>query len=665
MPFQKVSTKLSGGGAALKEEQIELQKKEHEPMSPMRTSNAQKPSPRSSNGKGPRPQQDMGNTNTGSNGWSSGTPPPTTPSGKGTATRRVVPRRLKAGQEAALPTKQTENEREEQQEQQARAAHKERPPEGLARKSAKEGNALNAPKEGKPARASGKSISALGYGPANAANEEHNMGMRPSRVVTRPNGPSIARKNNKFTVGGLEVEAWNEEHWRQLRGHHGVEDSFLENLAFDRELPKISKGAEPLFKSRDEEFIIKALNKEDHESLLQVTRDFVVRSLEGSLICPIYVHFRFAKTNSDTSSMTIDKERAQRLSEFIGWVAMRNLTPDVGTWKGRYDLKGCNDDKTLEHEGVLIKTVPRRFWHFWYGKSCWSEARWIYWHSKQDAKEFRLTLPEAYREEVVRLLEYDVQWLQDQGLMDYSLLVGIQRFRGAGHVDAEMSPTGSTASVTSRMSEISRAEGKPQGRNHIIYRDTILEKTIFIMISSREELERGVMDRILQAMEEEGLNPYEWEFEMEGVNKPVVSTRNFTGVLGSESENMGILSSVVSFQTLRPSPIATFPRKFRVNLLKRVRDRPMALVQICVIDFLQEWNWKKKCANWFKCLEANRATVPPGHYGDRFLSHFKECIRSDKALVPCDETDAPTSPPVVKPYDHRWHNPDYAGSYSI
>merc|ERR1719401_3187606 len=119
----------------------------------------------------------------------------------------------------------------------------------------------------------------------------------------------------------------------------------------------------------------------------------------------MYLHFRFAK---DKTNRHVEDNQYEHHLDHVAFLAMRNLTPNVGTWKARYDLKGCDDDKTLENEGCRIEAVHKRWWHFWYCRCCWSPARWIYWHSKQDAKHFRVALPEAQREEILELLDEDV-----------------------------------------------------------------------------------------------------------------------------------------------------------------------------------------------------------------------------------------------------------------
>lgn len=473
--------------------------------------------------------------------------------------------------------------------------------------------------------------------------------------VTRPEvHPLPKAAGKKIIVAGHEIEVWNDELFSRLREDHGVENNFLAGLRLGAQLPKISKGKEPLFRTDDEEFIIKAMNIADHESMLDLTNDYVTRCLEGSLLCPIYLHFRFAVrtgrrfSKRGPSKADLEAEEHSEHLEWIAFIAMRNLTPNVGTWRARYDLKGCDDDKTLENEGQRIKAIHRRFWHFWYARPLWSEERWVYWHSKQDAKQFRLPMPPRCQRELVATLERDTQWLISQGLMDYSLLVGIQRFREEPAFANEDLPMVRQRTLSSESSSV------PLGRPNWTWRETEVDIKMVITLQSREELERNAVKRITAEMEARGLNPKEWEYEMEGVDLPPPAS--YPGGDGTSSAGF---RRPITPRAVQLSPVATFPRQFEVRLLKKTRDRPVCMVSVCIIDFLQTWTRKKKLAAYAKCAEPNRATVPPEEYGTRFLEHFKRRIQADPALSTHGVSDGPSTRPVIKPYSHAWTDPGY------
>ena len=57
--------------------------------------------------------------------------------------------------------------------------------------------------------------------------------------------------------------------------------------------------------------------------------------------------------------------------------------------------------------------------------------------------------------------------------------------------------------------------------------------------------------------------------------------------------------------------------------------REAQYLSVGIIDFLQDWNIKKKIARKFKVLERNKATIPPPRYGARFASYFGDKFVAD------------------------------------
>lgn len=518
-----------------------------------------------------------------------------------------------------------------------------------------------------PAASKSSVVSRSSMGPS-ASLISHQVCQIPKNTSAKSDGrekkyssPKATLAPKDMTVAGRTIEVFNDHCFQDLRQQHDVPDNFLQDLRLSSQLPKISKGSEPIFRSDDEEFLVKAVNRQDHMAMLEICPDYVERCLQGSLLSPVYLHFRFTRDDQRKASKagrkdgkSVDEDGLLHHLDHVAFVAMRNLTPNVGTWKARYDLKGCDDDKTIENEGHRIKAAHRRWWNFWYPPVCWNQERWIYWHSKQDAKAFRLPLPEEYCKDVQKILAEDGKWLAERGLMDYSLLIGVQRFHAPGgdsHEEREHLAEDDNVSV-GRLSVLHAGplpSSTRMGRNHCIFRETEVEKVIFVTLHSRQELEGGAIKLIKQQMLEIGLDPRDWEYEMEGVNKPMVSA------MGSGHTTC----SAVNIPALTPSPKAEFPRNVRVRLLKKNRDRPLVLVSICIIDFLQTWTCAKRCAAWLKACECNKATVHPDVYAQRFIDHFQKTITVDRTLVPTEGDEGPTRPPVVMPFNHRWINPGY------
>merc|ERR1740121_3067742 len=155
------------------------------------------------------------------------------------------------------------------------------------------------------------------------------------------------------------------------------------------------------------------------------------------------------------------------------------------------------------------------------------------------------------------------------------------------------------------------------------------------MVQSREELERGAAARIHTAMRERGLDPREWEFQIQ-----------LEGVGGNTRCSMSRHQKSIT----RCLTAADFPRPMNVQLLKKTRDRPCTLFTISIIDFLQKWTCKKVAAQCLKACEQNKATIPADQYGRRFVDHFKKCFSVGAGVE--EELGCPETPPVVKPASH-------------
>merc|ERR1719265_2112597 len=232
------------------------------------------------------------------------------------------------------------------------------------------------------------------------------------------------------------------------------------------------------------EYIVKELSSDDHESLLRITQSYFehVRG-DDTTICAILMHFQ-------------DKATGRK------FFAMRNAIGS-GPFLAMYDLKGCNDDKTLELFGSKIRAASMMLSHAgrWCGvygsEYCYdafSAGKWA-------AARVNLVVTETQRKDVLRRIRRDTDWLKSHQLMDYSMIVGVK-----------------------------------------------------------------------------------------------------TGPPGFAGENgMGQLS-----------------------LARGCEDGSEVAVCVGIIDFLQQWNWKKMAARAIKCLEYNKATIPPAAYAQRFCDHFED-----------------------------------------
>lgn len=212
-----------------------------------------------------------------------------------------------------------------------------------------------------------------------------------------------------ITPAGEAATLVNDQHFKKLREHLGVPDDFLNTGWNYHDLTSGGgKGGTEMVFIRSE-FIVKELSTGDHAMLDKLSASYVEHLLSGkTLLCTILAHF-IHKTSGRS------------------FFAMRNETGS-GPFQALYDLKGCADDKTLYMDGSSVKPVHKRVWslRMWCGQCAWSEARKRYFLGKQIAKALRLQIPAKEREEVVGRLRRDVQWLQEKGLMDYSLIVAVK-----------------------------------------------------------------------------------------------------------------------------------------------------------------------------------------------------------------------------------------------
>lgn len=219
-----------------------------------------------------------------------------------------------------------------------------------------------------------------------------------------------------FLVAGKEVSPYNDHMWGVIRERDGVPNSFLQDADYVGPFkPGGGKGGDLMACTKDGRYIIKELGGGDHECLLSITSSFVKRIKDGqTLLVTIYLHYTDPK-----------EERS--------FMVMRNIIQHTGPFLGLYDLKGCADDKTMEFNGRKVKTVHKRIWHLhmWCGNCTWSDDRKKYYQGKVDARKVDIMLTAKQKMGITNCLQLDTDWLAENNLMDYSLLVGVKRMSRA------------------------------------------------------------------------------------------------------------------------------------------------------------------------------------------------------------------------------------------
>ena len=103
----------------------------------------------------------------------------------------------------------------------------------------------------------------------------------------------------KIKVGGIEYPTYNDEAFSKLREFYGVSNAFDETFSFlvkgkgGNMSERGGKGGNLMGFTADRKFIVKELNKTDHNTLLLVAGEYADHMVHdhGSLLCKIVAHF--------------------------------------------------------------------------------------------------------------------------------------------------------------------------------------------------------------------------------------------------------------------------------------------------------------------------------------------------------------------------------------
>jgi len=83
------------------------------------------------------------------------------------------------------------------------------------------------------------------------------------------------------------------------------------------------------------------------------------------------------------------------------------------------------------------------------------------------------------------------------------------------------------------------------------------------------------------------------------------------------------------------------------RFVRRSPEGEEVLTCISIIDYLQKWTMGKKIAKHVKCLECDKATVPPETYGRRFMRHFSARLVATAESTTAQATELPgVAPPA-------------------
>lgn len=244
-------------------------------------------------------------------------------------------------------------------------------------------------------------------------------GQSPERdMKARPAAPSsyggsyvpAASTSGVIMPGGREVDLFNDDHvFAEIRRDWGIPDGFL-NSGWSWQMLEPGRGKkESEMVHIKGKYVIKEITYGEHRCLRSIGYSFLQHMRSGStLLCPIFLHYRDLETG--------------RL-----FIAMPSVT-GMGPFKAMYDLKGCDDDKTLHYNGEWLQQVHKRFWKLlmWGGTCCWNYDRFMYHKGKKAARRVYIPIAKDRRRQVLDAMKRDTDWLCRENLMDYSLLVTMQ-----------------------------------------------------------------------------------------------------------------------------------------------------------------------------------------------------------------------------------------------
>ena len=228
---------------------------------------------------------------------------------------------------------------------------------------------------------------------------------------------------NELVVGGETVTTLNDEHWIRVRQFNAVPDDFiasLERFSFADFRPSGAKGGNLLAFSKarrsrracvvrvfrpshrrarppqDRRFLVKELSRGDHNTLMTYSDEFsrhLSKASPPSLMARFFAHFRLKGAARLTGGST------------DCFVAMNNFLPHEVDHA--FDLKGCNDDKTLVLHRRKIDKAEADSSHY-------------------DAVSVRFSVTPAQHDWITLALRADVALLRRLELMDYSLIIGVR-----------------------------------------------------------------------------------------------------------------------------------------------------------------------------------------------------------------------------------------------
>ena len=241
-------------------------------------------------------------------------------------------------------------------------------------------------------------------------------------IISKDHVSSTAKGSLTPQIGGEDVNFYNDAYFQLVRKRFCIPTDVVdakEICNWDKMKPSEGKGGDAMLFTPDRKYIIKELGS-DHSTLLNITKEYVEHVCGDSLLVRFAFHF-------------------YRCSNKKNYVVMNSWLPgpdeehldkkgfQEDQYQSVFDLKGCADDKMMVRGGKTLEQVHKRCWHCKLKCSKGNQARKNYKNAKVYARKCDFMLHFDERKRLMSKIQSDAQFLRKQGLMDYSLIVGVKQ----------------------------------------------------------------------------------------------------------------------------------------------------------------------------------------------------------------------------------------------
>ncbi|CAN8269511.1 unnamed protein product [Cochlearia groenlandica] len=328
-----------------------------------------------------------------------------------------------------------------------------------------------------------------------------------------------------------------------------------------RELSSPGKSGSVFFLSQDDRFMIKTLRNSEVKVLLRMLPDYYnhVETYENTLITKFFGLHRIKPSSGQK----------------FRFVVMGNMFFTDLRIHRRFDLKGSSlgrsSDKVEIDENTILKDLDLSYLYF---------------------------LEPSWREELLRQLEIDSKFLEDQNIMDYSLLLGVHH-RAPEHLRSQLV------------------------RSRSITTTDMLEKNLIILMDETDT----IADDTLSYRQGLVLVPGESDNIVTGPH--IRGSRLRAAVAGHEEVDL-LLPGTARLQIQQGVNMPA-----RAELIPGREDKYKQILHECcdvvlylgMIDILQAYNMTKKIEHAYKSLHFDSlsiSAVDPTFYSQRFLEFIKK-----------------------------------------